>query len=418
MRFAVYCLGLLAVGCVSLTAVSAGELSWSGFRGLGDSHSTEANLPLTWSDTENISWKKELSGFGQSSPVAWKDLAFVTSVKGENKETLQVTCLKVESGEVVWEKEFPTSKQEKVTDYISRAAPTPVVDADRVYAFFESGDLVALNHAGDTVWTRSLTKDYGDFKGNHGLGSSLAQTDDSIIVLVDHSGPSYLLSLEKATGAPRWKKDRKSRVSWSSPIISAGAEGQEILISSNGVAESLSAKTGDQLWEVTDLKGNTVASPSISEQGVLVGSSQVGDCLLIRRGGKGNVTETHIAWRAEGGVSSSFGSPVVNSGRAFFVSKANVLFAVDMEKGTKLWNQRLPDSTWTSPVAVGDRIYFFCNNGTTIVIRSANKFEQLAENKLTVEGKVYGVAVTHGGFLLRNGNQLTFIREKPAAAAQ
>lgn len=413
MRLAVrqYC--LIAWCCVCSTAAAA-ELSWSGFRGLGDSHSTAVNLPLTWSDTENVAWKKDLPGFGQSSPVVWNDLIFVTSVSGENKEKLQVTGLKVDSGEVAWAKEFPTSKPEKVTDYISRAAPTPVVDADRVYAFFESGDIVALNHRGEMVWTRSLTTDYGPFKGNHGLGSSLAQTADTIIVLADHSGPSYLLALDKSTGKTVWKKDRESRVSWSSPIVSAGPEGQEILVSSNGVVQCMAAKTGDLLWEVTDLKGNTVASPSVTEQGVVVGSSQPGDNLLIRRGGKGNVTGTHVAWRAEG-VSSSFGSPVVSGGRAFFVSKASVLFAVDMEKGTRLWNQRLPDSTWASPIAVGERIYFFCNNGTTIVIKSANEYEQLAENKLTVDDKVYGVAVTHGGFVIRNGSRLTFVQEKPAA---
>ena len=338
MRLSSVCWSLLAACCVGSIAMAA-ELSWPGFRGLGDSRSAEVKLPLTWSDSQNVAWKKDLSGFGQSSPVVWNDLIFVTSVNGENKETLLVTCLKVASGDVAWEKEFPNSKPEKVTEYISRSAPTPAVDAERVYAFFESGDIIALNHAGEIVWTRNLTKDYGEFKGNHGLGSSLAQTAESVIVLADHSGPSYLLSLEKATGKTIWKKDRKSRVSWSSPIVTTGEEGQEILISSNGVVESVSAKTGDQLWEVTDLKGNTVASPSVTEQGVLVGSSQPGDNLLIRRGGKGNVTGTHIAWRADG-VSSSFGSPVANGGRGFFVSKASVLFAVDMEKGTKLWSQR------------------------------------------------------------------------------
>jgi outer membrane protein assembly factor BamB len=402
---------LLAWCCICAGIVAADEPSWTGFRGQGDSHSTATNLPLTWSDTQNVAWKKELPGFGQSSPVVWKDFIFVTSVSGENKEKLQVTCFKVDSGDIAWQNEFPTSKPAKVSDYISRGAPTPVVDADRVYAFFESGDVVALNHAGETVWTRSLIKDYGEFQGNHGLGSSLAQTNAAVIVLVDHSGPSYLLSLDKATGQNIWKKERTSRVSWSSPIVAAGPQGQEILISSNGFVECLSAQTGDLLWEVTKVKGNTVASPSVTPQGIVVGSSQVGDNLLIRRGGQGDVSATHVAWRAEG-VSSSFGSPVVNGGRAFFVSKQSVLFAVDMEKGTKLWTQRLPDSTWASPIAVGDRVYFFCNNGTTIVIRTADKFEQLAENKLTVDDKIYGVAVTHNGFVIRNGSRLTLIQEK------
>ena len=409
-----YCLAALCWAVVPANMALAAEAAWSGFRGLGDSHTTAANLPLTWSDSQNVAWKKELSGFGQSSPVVWNDLVFATSIKGDNRETLLVTCLRVTTGEVVWEKQFPNANQVKVTEYISRGAPTPVVDQDRLYAFFETGDLIALNHAGETVWTRSLTKDYGEFKGNHGVGSSLAQTESAVIVLADHAGPSYLLALDKATGKNLWKTDREPRVSWSSPIITAGAAGPEIVVSSNGSVDAFSAQTGEKVWEVTKLKGNTVASPSVTADGVLIGSGQVGDNLLIKRGGQGNITETHIAWRADG-VSSSFGSPVINNGRGYFVSKASVLFAVDMAKGTKLWNQRLPDSTWASPIASGDRVYFFCNNGTTIVIRSGDQFEQLAENKLTMEDKVYGVAVTHGGFIIRNGRQLTFIQEKPVA---
>lgn len=404
---------LLTLSCLAVAAVKADE-SWPGFRGFGDSHVTNVNLPLTWGDDSNIVWKKDFAGYGQSSPVVWNDLAFVTTTIGEEKETLAVICLKVESGEIVWQKDFPTSKTEKVTDYISRAAPTPIVDSQRVYAFFESGDLLALTHTGETVWTRSLTKEYGPFKGNHGVGSSPAQTDDAIIVLIDHAGPSYLMSIEKATGKNVWKKDRKSRTSWSTPIVTSGAEGPEILISSAGSVESFAAQTGELIWEVTDLKGNTVASPTITADAVLVGSSQASDNVLIRRGGKGNVTATHVAWRADG-ASSSFGSPLIHEGRAYFVSKANVLTAVNMVNGEKLWTERLPDSTWASPLASGDRIYFFCKDGTTVVIRSTTTFEKLAENKLTTEGRVYGMAVAHGGFVIRNGNRLTFVRETPPA---
>jgi len=402
--------GVLSVVCCLFTsAIFAEDSSWPGFRGLGDSHASEGNLPLTWSDDQNVAWKKEVPGYGQSSPVVWNDLVFVTSVQGNEKETLIVVCLRVETGEVVWQKEFPTSKTEKVTDYISRGAPTPLVDGQRVYAFFESGDIVALTHAGETVWTRSLTKDYGPFQGNHGVGSSLAQSADTVIVLVDHSGPSYLAAIDKQSGKTVWKKDRTSRVSWSTPIVSGGPEGPEILISSNGSAECFSARTGELIWEVTDLKGNTVASPSVTADAILIGSSQPSDNLLIRRGGKGNVTATHVAWRANG-VSSSFGSPLIQDGRAYFVSKANALTAVNMANGEKLWTERLPDSTWASPVASGDRIYFFCKDGSTVVIRSAATFEKLAENKLSTSDRVYGVAVAHGGFLIRNGSQLTFVR--------
>ena len=41
---------------------------------------------------------------------------------------------------------------------VSKAAPTAAVDADRVYAFFETGDLAAFSHAGKPLWHRKLTR--------------------------------------------------------------------------------------------------------------------------------------------------------------------------------------------------------------------------------------------------------------------
>jgi len=403
------------VGTVAAAALLCGLITgfasaanWPGFRGLGDSHAAVTDLPLTWSDTENTAWTVEIPGYGQSSPVVWNDRAFVTAVKGDNKEFLVIACVSVESGKVLWQKEVPSTLGVKQSNYVSRAAPTPVVDDNRVYAFFESGEFLAFTHAGEQVWSRSLAKEYGEIKGNHGLGGSPAQTETSLIVLVDHSGPSYLVALDKLTGATLWKKDRDERVSWSSPVVTDGPRGPEVVISSNGVVQCFLAKDGEPIWEVTGLKGTTVASATVTPEAVLVGSSEPKNSMLIRRGGQGNVGETHVSWKADS-ATSSFGSPVIQEGRAYFVSKAKIASAVSLADGKTLWTERLPDSTWASAVAAGDRIYFFCTNGETVVVRTGDAYEKLAQNKLTVADRVYGVAVVPQGFLIRTGTKLTLV---------
>lgn len=410
MRFTALILTAAAALSGSRSA-RAGEDHWPGFRGTGDSHARAQSLPLEWSDEKNVAWSRALTGYGQSSPVVAGGRAFVTSIKGDEKETLIVVAIAVESGEALWQKEFAASQTAKVTDTISKAAPTPVVDDKCVYAFFESGDLFALTHAGDLQWARSLTKEYGPFEGMHGLGSSPAQTAEAIVLLVDHSGPSYLMALDKTTGKNLWKVDRDPRVSWTSPVICAGTDGPEILISSNGVAQCFAAADGKLVWQIAGLKGNTLASPSPTTDSVLIGSGQPGDSLLVRRGGAGDVAATHVAWRG-GEASCSFGSPLVRGERAYFVNKAGVAFAVNLESGKTLWSQRLPGSTWASPIAAGERVYFFCVDGTTIVARDSPTFEKLAENKLTIEGRIYGVAVANGGFLIRNGGRLMFVADR------
>ena len=126
---------------------------WPTFRGTGDSRTAANDLPLEWSDGENVAWNLDLPGYGQSSPVVWKESIFLTAVEGEFKEKLHLLSVGLSSGEVRWQKTWPSSRREKNTNYVSKAAPTPAVDANRVYAFFESTDLVALDHSGGVLRT-------------------------------------------------------------------------------------------------------------------------------------------------------------------------------------------------------------------------------------------------------------------------
>ena len=51
--------------------------------------SAEKNLPLKWSDKENVRWRAELPGPGNSSPIVWGDRVFVSqAVPTENRRTL------------------------------------------------------------------------------------------------------------------------------------------------------------------------------------------------------------------------------------------------------------------------------------------------------------------------------------------
>ncbi len=396
---------------ILLAAMLTGEpvsQSWPAFRGVGDSHTSAKNLPQKWGEGKNIAWDIELSGYGQSSPVVWGDSVFVTATKGEKKETLIVACYDLSTGKKKWVHEFASSWPVPSSNYVSRSAPTPAVDADHVYAFFESGDLIALDHAGKEQWQRSLTKEYGKYVGNHQLGSSPAITKDAVIILFDHSGPSYLLAADKSTGKNLWKTDRDSRVSWSSPVIASDQQSEQILISSNGVVEAYSAQEGKRIWWLDGLEKNTVASPGFTDGLVIVGSSQVGHCVAVNRDSKGKLSEKQIAWKAED-ATSSFGSPLIHRGLVYFVNRAGVAYCLDVKSGKQLSVKRLPSSCWASPVAAGDHIYFFCKDGTTVVIKLGAEMEQVAENVLPSKEPVHGVAVVDGGFVVRAGEWLTCI---------
>jgi len=440
---------------------------WPGFRGDGSSTSTAKNLPLTWSPTENLAWRTPLPGYGQSSPVVWGGRAFVTAVDGDQKEKLFVVAVDVKSGKVAWKKEFAAGQTGKNNPMMSRAAPTPVVDKDGVYAFFESGDVVALTHAGEVRWERSLSKDYGAFKNNHGVGSSPAQTDKAVVVLIDDLGPSYLVALDKATGKNLWKADRKSRSSWTSPVVTKIDGRPAVLVSSSGSLDAYDAANGKELATLDGLVGNNIPSPAVSGDLVVLGAgenrmkpdaaaSAKSNC-CVRLTVKGDKISFEPVWDGKKAI-CQHASPLVYQGHAYFVTKSGLVHCVDLKTGAERYAERLDNPCWATPVGAGDHIYFFGKDGVTTVIKTGPDFEKVAANRFwsaadfakrrdeakdkaaatlppPKEGKgpgggpplpkeeleaarysavgdvVYGVAVVDGTFLVRTGTELVCVRE-------
>ena len=161
-----------------------GARRWPGFLGGRDTNvSRAARLPVTWSD-DSVTWRVMAPGFGRSSPVVWDDTVFLTSLEGALKETLFITAIDLDDGSERWRRTLDAAETFEWNDYVSKGAPTPSVDAERLYAFFDSGDLLALTHAGQTVWHRRLGAEYGTVGGNHGVGNSVLLTDDAVVVLL------------------------------------------------------------------------------------------------------------------------------------------------------------------------------------------------------------------------------------------
>jgi outer membrane protein assembly factor BamB len=406
-------LALFAAAILSVTL--APEQRWQGFRGDGSSIADGRSLPITWSDTENVAWRADLVGYGQSSPVVWGDLIAVTSVEGEQKTGLVVAGYDLATGKQRWLLRATGTQGVLDSDMTSRAAPTPAIDAERVYAFFESGNLLAVDHEGRELWKRDIVTDYGPLKSNHGLGSSPVLTRNAVVVLVENDNPSYLVAFEKATGKTLWKTDRSSRISWSTPVVALGGEehgaDDEIVISSNGVLEVISAVDGKLRWQLDGIEGNTVPSPTLAGTRIIVGSSDAGHNMLVNRviqAPASDASEDRIVWRTRD-AAASFGSPLVYGDYVYFINKASASACLSLADGKVAWQQRMPESCWASPLASDGRIYFFGKSGTTTVVRAGPEFEKLAENKLTVDGRIYGVAAVAGKLVLRSGRQLICI---------
>lgn len=469
-------------------AVARAENFWPGFRGLGASHAVGGGLPLSWEARGRgpSNWSIRLPGYGQSSPVVWNDTLFVTAVSGEQKESLHLLAISRTDGKTLWQKDDEGTQRVKDSDTVSRGAPTPVVDANRVYAVFESGDVLVFTHAGEMVWKYSFTKEYGEIKGPHGYASSPVLVDGLLILQVAHAGPSYILALDAATGAQRWKVDHPSQTGWSSPTVLRRGGVNQVVISTSGSVRSLAAATGQEVWAVTDLRGNSTNSPTVAGDYIVIGASAergggpgrgsrtgapapagtpappaaesktpaapqppaavdkpaaaeastssekpanaerpgspekpavAQGSLAIHLGSEGAADTPQVAWRSAR-VTSSYASPLVVEGLAYFVNRVGAAQCVDVATGSVKWQHRLPGEVWASPVACNGHVLFFCKQGAVVTLKAGPELVEVAESQISATDVIYGVAADDTGWIVRTGRGLVRISaaEEPAPA--
>jgi outer membrane protein assembly factor BamB len=425
----------------------AADAKWTGFLGAETSHVSPDSIPTEWSPEKNIAWKAALPGHGQSSPVIWGDKVFVTAIEGPNKEQNHVLCLSLKDGSELWRKTTESSMPVKNSVYVSRAAPTPCVDENGVYAFFESGDVIAYDHHGKQLWAQSLGKDYGKIESEFGIAASPVQLKDRIIIAVDFAGPSYLVALDKQDGQEKWKTSRTSRTSWSSPYLLHTQHGTQVILSSAGSVDGYDPMHGKQLWTIDGLGGNTAATPVPNQDGIFLVAASAG-----REGNNENAKNSNFAmrvfssadgtwnpevmWRTKD-ASPSFASSIIYKDCAYWINRSGVVYCYDLGLGKEHYTKRVAQSSWATPVGLGNHVYFFGKDGITTVIKAGAEFSVVSENQLwnPDEGKAdpaaaaaeeseerkrsaamfggrtqYGVAVVDGSLLIRTGDILYCVR--------
>ena len=384
----------------------AGARRWAGFRGPAFGQSQARGLPLTWSDEENVAWRHAVGGYGQSSPVVWDGVVFITAIDGPRRETQMVEAVDAETGALRWRHTLASSQPVPVTPVVAKGAPTSWVDAERVYYLFESGDLGALSHDGEPVWSRALKADYGEIKG-YGLGSSLAGNDEALFVLVAHDGPSYLLAVDPATGDTRWKADRPARSAWTTPIVVPGGGGELVVVSIDGAVEAYDAKTGERVWWIDDVSGNRLSSPVVLAGGrLVVPSVDSRSTLVVPIEHRGPLAGDKVVWRSRG-ATAGMSSPVVTGDAVCLINSLGVIRCLEQRSGRSRWAARLPSPAWATSIVNGDRVYVFGVDGTaTILAADVAEPIELARNSLTAPDRVYGVAAVDGALLVRTGREL------------
>ena len=378
--------------------------NWPGWRGpTGMGISGESNLPVEWSETNNIRWKVELQGAGVSAPVVWGERVFLTASDGRLNDRLHVFCYHRQDGKLLWHSRFFGTAPTDLFAPGGMAVPTPVTDGKHLFTLFGTGDLMCLDFAGKPVWIRSLAQEYGPFRNRWGMGTSPILVGDNLIVQVDHWSQSYLLCVDAKTGANRWKTDRDASVNWSSPLTVKFKDHDELIVLGTYRAMGYDLETGSERWHVRGMGMQCIPSP-IVEGNVLVAASGENTMAIKLDGKSGNLTDSNMLWINKK-AAAYLPSPVLYKGLVYIAGDRGINTCLDAAKGTVVWKKRLGDQYYASPVAGDGKVYFPSKGGIVFVVKAGPQYEVLAKNDMG-EGIVASLAISDGQIFLRGEKHL------------
>lgn len=415
-----------------------GPDDWPQWRGPNlDGTSAAKNLPVTWSEQENVAWKVKLPSWSGSTPVIWGDRIFVASTSalgdgpparvgremgGKRKpegSDLLLLCFSKKDGSELWRVKLAGDNYQIGKQNMS--SPSPVTDGKHVWALTGTGILTALTVEGKAVWTKDLQKLYGKFGLNWGYGASPLLYEGRLIVPVLHGmetdDPSYLVAFDAAKGDVVWRVERPTDAlkegpdAYTTPMPMKAGDKTQIVISGGDYITGHDPATGKELWRCGGLNPKrdewyrAVCSPAVVGEMVFA-CIKKGPFVAARGGGTGLVTDTHLAWTKELGCDVP--TPVSDGTHLYVLNDGGLMSAYEPKTGKPFYEgQRLPRGTYdASPLLADGKIYVTNEKARTTVLAAGPEFKILAENQLDDDWTLSSIAVSGGRLFIRTSAHL------------
>jgi outer membrane protein assembly factor BamB len=358
-------------------------------------------------------WRVKVPGAGNSSPVIWGDHLFLTSSDAKGTQRL-VHCFSRTDGSLRWTRQAPPRPPEPgVRDKNGYASATPVTDGERVICFLGSCGLVCYDFAGELRWHHDALT----VKTTHGTGSSPLLYKDMVILAQDQNrADSIFLALDKRTGKKVWEGKRARGMTWTTPVVVRVGDHDELVLAGAETVRGYDPASGQELWSLRGPTQEVIPALVVGNDLLYSASGRNGPTLGLRPGGRGDVTATHLVWRAVRG-GPHVPTPALVSGRLYTANDTGILSCLDAATGKLLSQERLEDQFAASPVVAGELMYFPAESGITYVVRAGDTPTVVARNDLGAP-ILASPAVADGRLYLRTAEELVCVGASPRTAPE
>jgi len=403
-----------------------------------------ANPPVHFGPSSNVLWQIALPP-GHSSPCVWGDRLFLTGLEQGKLQTLCLNRLtgkilwrrdapagKLEPTHRVGSPASPTpvADGERVCVYFGSygliaydlageeqwklplplpivefgAGTSPIIAGDLLILVCDQDDgafLLALNKTNGKEMWRAVRPEF-----RRGFATPFIwrhDGDEELIV----PGSIWLRSYDLKSGKERWSFAGTSRVANSSPTAGAGLlfsaswnigadPGERITMDTFPVFASANDRNKDEKLTIEELPAGPVrerfSQMDVNKDGAVLAQewemmremfAKAGNAVLaIRPGGQGDITATHLAWKATRSLPYVC-SPVFYEGRLYTVKNGGLASCYDAASGRVHYqDERLnaPGDYYASLVAGGGKIYSASENGVMTIWEGGDVLKILARH--------------------------------------
>ncbi len=408
-------------------SIGSADVPWPQWRGASQNGIAPGDdFPTAWSEDSSVRWKYPVPGGGGSTPVVAAGNAYLTCglATTDQPGVNALIAVALDTGKESWRVELGADRGGKHRKG-SGSNPSAVTDGEHVFAYFRSGDVGCVSTSGELKWKANLQQRYGEDTLWWDLGTSPMLTENAIVIAVMQSGPSYLVALDKATGAELWKTDRvldapeEAAQSYATPLA-VKVNGNDVIAVMG--ADHLTLHEMSSGKEIGRLGGfnpggekffRSIASP-VAEGNIIVCPYARGATLTAVRmdelvAGKGRES---IAWMRDD-LGSDVPTPAALGGHVYLAGDKGLVSVLELQTGNTLWDLELPKSrvgVSSSPLVANNHLYITREDATTYVVGPLDSSEPqvVATNHLSDEEPftVASLVPVDGGFLLRSKSTL------------
>jgi outer membrane protein assembly factor BamB len=402
--------------------------SWPQWRGpdLNGTAPAAHDLPITWTESQNVLWRTELPSWSAATPSVWRDTIFVTSAehgfvglrswtRGGDPARDKVFLLAInrKDGTVRWQRQIDSGNQ--LFRKQNSASPSPITDGTHVWIVTGNGKFICFTMDGKEIWRRDIQAEYGKFGLNHGYASTPLLHRDRLYVQVLHgmhtNEPSYVFAVQKETGKTLWKVERRTDAEGESPdnyatpqLATVGGKPQ-LIISGADYVTGHDIDTGKELWRMGGFNptGNhanrTIASSLVVGDKVFTSSTRGRPFIAFRAGGSGDITGRNELWTNN--LGADVPTPTTDGKYIYILGDSGIVHCVEAETGRVAYQgQRIERGTYSaSPLLADGKIYCINEEGTTTAIKAVPQFEVLGVSRLESPTLASPVAVDNQIFI-------------------